>query len=208
MISVTDMTASVAGKIRVNNNTTDVTRWLILDNLNEAVRDIIRRVDSKFISEAVATRTLTFSNGVSAYQWPADFARFIRAWARYSATGRWIDCVELSKDEADTPLSLDRQPRQAAPVIHLEEERGFNVTPAPTADVLTGLKIRFLYFIPELSASQDCLLDEGRWRSLIENKAAALSAAIEGKKADLAKFFDDQYETGLGKFLPKSENSR
>jgi len=203
VILTTALTAAVAGNIRINNNAVDLLRWQVLANLNAAKRMILASAPLEMLDEP-KTVLCDFKSAFSAYQWPADYIRFVKIWVRYSANSRFIECRPLADDSLESPVSLDRQGTITSPKVGLNLERGYVLQPTPAADVSGGIRLRYIYDLPDMSDTQDCLLDV-KWRNLLEFKASELSAAVEGSKPDLVTKFGDKFTEAWKLMIPKVE---
>ncbi len=203
MISTTTLTAAVAGNIRINNNATDLLRWQVLANLNAAKRMILTSAPIDMLDNP-KTVLCDFLNAYSGYQWPTDYIRFVKVWVRYSANSRFIECTPLADDSLESPVSLDRQGTPTSPKVGLNLERGYVLQPTPAVDVTAGIRLRYIYDLPDMSATQDCLLDV-KWRNLLEFKASELSAGVEGSKPDLVTMFSNKFTEAWKLMIPKVE---
>ena len=194
MITGATLKAAVLARLELNNDATTITRFLIYENINAAVRFILWTFPLPMIDNAIKTVKGNLVAATSAYQWPSDYVRMIKLWVDFTnqitQTNPGYEAV-LSLDNALFVNSLDQRPDPHHPRFDIVEG-GFDVRPVPAGSLSNGFRLRYVYLLPTVSDSQQCLL-----RADLENavvlRAVAFSAMIDGYRPDLADKFDKMF---------------
>lgn len=194
MITGATLKAAVLARLELNNDSTTITRFLIYENINAAVRFILWTFPLQLIDNAIKTAKGNLVSGTSAYQWPSDFVRIIKLWVDFTnqitQTNPGYEALE-SPDNILYANSLDQRPDSYHPRYDIVEG-GFDLRPVPSGNLSNGFRLRYVYLLPTVSDSQQCLL-----RADLENaivyRASALSALIDGYRPDLATQFDQMF---------------
>jgi|SRR3990167_5789615 len=204
MILYTTLVAEIAGKLKIDNNDEDVARFQVVASINAAQRHLLIIMPAKYITEALKTVTGDLADGVSRYQWPADFIRFKDLWLSYDSAiidsnpGRKAQEVADCRDVSN----IDEMPNQSYPKMDLNVELGFELRPIPTAAQVNGFRLQYIQRLPNVSESQNCLLG-AHLQNLVVYYGTHLSAIVEGSKPEVAKQMWDMYLDEEGKFIPK-----
>jgi len=202
MITYQELTEGVALNIKIDYNETDLARFNVVRNLNLAVLNLINKLPSIHLSEVIRTSQASIVSGTQSYQWPVDFLRFVKLWVRWAIEDEYIPADLKSSTEAENIYSLFSQATEEYPLVQIDAERGFTIFPIPHENVVNGIRLRYVFLPPEITDTQDCILDE-KWKSLILYDASAMSAAVEGRKIELSNYWLGLYERELNKLMPK-----
>lgn len=204
MITAAELVAAIAGNIKIDNNATDVARLQVYRNINNSILYLLNHLPIELLgSECIKTVTFNLTINMPAYQWPSDYVRFKAMWLRYNATSSRREVRPLEKSESlEAAANLDLRATMEFPRVDLQTERGFTISPSPSANVTDGGRLRYIYKHPDVSASQNCLFDE-RWKTLIIERASGLCTLIEGQGKGLEMDWMKLFEDDFGKFVSK-----
>ena len=202
-ISQATLTAEVVKTLEIDN--TDLSRFKVYEHLNQAQLFLLNKMPAKHLTAGIATATFNLVSGQTLYQWPSDFLRLIQIWLNYSASVETSE-REASRWDSDQFLrSFNAMGTVNFPFYDARREAGFAISPAPSADQATGGRIQYVQRHPEISATQDSLMD-ARFKNLLIYRAVALSALVEDYSPNLNERYMALFEQELENFMPKVRN--
>lgn len=203
-IAYSELTAAVIGIMEIDN--TDADRFNVDINLAIAQQGLLNVLPSRFLKNAIKTVKGDLSNGVSLYQWPDDFFRRLNVWADYSAeiseSNPGAKCIPYDPDEHVLPIQ--DLGSITYPFIDMDVEGGFGLYPVPSSDQTNGLRIRYVWKLPNPASTQPCLLNYDL-KNLMVFKTVQLCALVEEFNIELSREYGRLYDDELAKFLPKKE---
>lgn len=194
MITGTTLKSEVIALLELNNDSDSVTKFKVYENINAAVRYICRIFPLSEIDNAIKTDKGNMLSGVSAYQWPSTFIRFIQLWLDYnsaiSQTNPGYE-VGLVPDGRFYPNSLDQRPTRYAPKFDFVEG-GFDIRPVPDSNLANGIRLRYVQAFPDVSDSQNCLLREDL-RNAIVLEAGSLCCLVDNYNLELSNILHQRF---------------
>lgn len=200
MITASSLVANVTGKLKINNNAVDVARFQIYAALNAAVKHLLNVLPPDQINNSIKHTRADLTVGVSEYQWPNDFVKFVALRVKFTSAGAYVPTKVAANFEDNQ--NYFNQPRTIFPQVDLAVERGFRIRPTPSASVTDGIDLKYVYLFPDISAVQNCLLDE-KWRNAVEYYATAYAASVEGYKPELYAHFMGLFDREIAPYLPE-----
>jgi len=204
-ITYTELKNAVVGIMEIDN--TDADRYNVDINLGIAQAGLLNALPSKWLKNAIKTTKGALSSGVALYQWPSDFFRMLNIWldfsAAISATNEGNKAMVYDPDENILPVGDLASTN--FPFVDIEVEGGFGVYPVPAADQADGVRVRYVWKLPNPTSSQNCLLNYDL-KNLMVYKTVELCAMVEEFNIELATKYGGLYDDELKKFLPKKEN--
>ncbi|NOY58912.1 MAG: hypothetical protein GXO75_08250 [Calditrichaeota bacterium] len=206
MIKYTELRDAVLGFLEIDS--TDKDRFQVDENLNKAQEHLLLILPLEFISNAVKTSKTDLKAGQSAYQWPDDYIRFVAAWVDYKNTITYSNpgkpCTPLPDERFIYIGNKQTFASENFPMIDLNVENGFAIYPEPQTTVTEGIRIRYVYSLPNISSTQDSLLRYSL-KNLLVYYATSLSALIENYRPNLASAMQQLFQDELNGMLPKEE---
>ncbi|MBC8458847.1 MAG: hypothetical protein H8D67_12710 [Deltaproteobacteria bacterium] len=198
MITGTILKAAVIGNLELNNDSTTETRFRVYANINAALRTVLRTFPLSQIDNAIKTATFNLLQDISAYQWPADFVRFVRMWVDYSTA-----MSQTNHGNEATPAwesqfygnSLDQRPLATAPRVDIVEG-GFDIRPVPASALANGGRLKYVYLQPDISDSQNCLLREDLYNAIVF-EGTSLCMKIDGYNIKGSIDYHDRFKDEL-----------
>jgi len=205
MITYDELVPVIANNLEISTTDTErITRFNILANLNAVQLELLNSLRKEFLTSAMKTVRFNVVSGVPDYQFPDEYIRFFRLWVDYNNPITYAnpgkEALEYMPERHNRPIN--ELTSQNFPMVDLNTEAGFLISPVPDANVTNGFRLRFIYKIPEITSVQPSLLFS-RFRTLLIDGATARSAATDNYRPDLAKFHDELYQRALKMLIPK-----
>ena len=204
MIPYTELTEEVIGNLEIDSN--DMDRYKVVENLNAAQLELLNTLPTKFISNIVKTTAVDLSINVVSYQWPNDFLRYLQLWLDFTAAitvdNRGREATTFIAGNYLRPM-MDIASTQF-PFIDVEIEGGYEIRPKPSATMVHGGRMRYVYRPQAIATNQPSLLNYNL-RNLLVYKGTQLSALIDEYRPDLSDRFGGFFDKELMKFMPKKE---
>lgn len=199
-----DLTGEVIANLEIDSS--DLDRFKVLDSLNSAQLTILNVMPAEHLVNAITTATFNLVANQAAYQWPSDFLRVVSMWLDFSASidvdNRGVEAVKWNQERFWQ--TIDTIATSRFPFYDNHVEGGFEIRPKPSANVTDGGRLRYVWRLPEISASQDSLLDD-KFKNLLVFRATSLSALVEAYNRELAGDYAKLYQEELSRFMPKEE---
>jgi hypothetical protein len=202
------LAAKVAGFLEIGAS--DYDRFQILDSLNKGQKHILNTWDSRFLVDAIKTGIGDLSDNQPLYQFPSDYLRVVALWLSYNSPitpGDPNDFGRLATEFKESQIVQNNRHRYGTkkyPTYTLGAEQGFEIRPVPTSYQQNGYRMRYVYLLPEISATQPCLFRDDKENCLVWF-ATGLSASVENYRPDIATAMMKLYEGESAQFLPKKE---
>lgn len=202
-IAYADLLAEVQGNLEIGSN--DTTRFQIQEKLNAAQLDILNVLPAHYLENAIKTAKAALVNGQAAYQLPNDVVRLIQVWIDFDNAITDSNPGNLAYEHRSSlyGVTMGDMASQSYPRFEFIEN-GVEIRPVPDAAVSNGMRLRYIYKLPDMSATQDCLLSV-RFRNLLIYRATALAARVENYNHQLGNEYEEYYRDELAKFMPKQE---
>lgn len=206
MIPYTELTEEVIGNLEIDSN--DMDRYKVVEKLNTAQLELLNSLPTKFISNIVRTTWLDLAANVVAYQWPNNFLRFIQLWLDFTSA---ITTDNRGREATDFKAGNFLRPMmdlatQRFPFIDIEIEGGYEIRPKPTADLVHGGRMKYVYRPQPISTNQPSLLNYNL-KNLLVYRGTELSALVDNYRPDLADRFKELRKEELTNFMPKKEKT-
>ena len=210
MITYTELVTPIANNLEISTTDTErISRLNIVSNLNLVQLELLNILPKEYLSEAMKTVTFNVTNAQPYYQFPSSYIRFHKLWIDYdnpiTAANQGREAYEY--DPAQHFRPIDELSRKLYPMVDLQVERGFRISPIPDADVTNGFALRFVYQLPDISTLQPSLLLP-RFKGLLIDGTTARSAATDNYRADLAKYHGDLYMNALKALMPQQGENK
>lgn len=205
-ISYEDLSLEVASRLRINS--TDRDRFKVQDSLNHAQRFLINSLDKKYLNNAIRTIKGKLLKGEPAYQLPTDFVRHIAIWISYTAAITAATPGKPATVVGEDEIDINNRNKPATttyPQISYGAENGFELRPIPSADQTNGWRMRYIYLLPDINSSQNCMLKDNL-KNLLVLYASSLSAMVDGYSEKMAAGYLAEFNEELKLFLPKEES--
>lgn len=209
MIDYTELVTAIANNLEISTTDSErISRLNIAANLNMVQLELLNSLPVRYLTSAVKTVKFNIQTGIPDYQWPADFIRYVQLWTdynnpiTYSNPGR--EALEYRWEEHSR--SIESLSSQLFPLIEMNVEAGFQISPVPDANVTHGFRLKYVYHLPTISCDQPSLL-YSRFKGLLVDGTTSRSAATDNFRPDLAKFHNDLYTRAVAAFLPKIDKN-
>lgn len=204
-IAYNDLSDDVCGFLQIDSDDRD--KFNIDSALNRAQDHLLNILPPRYLVNAIRTWKGNLLLGEGAYQWPADFIRYIKMWIDYdnpiTKTNYGYDATLVGDAQLLDYQNLDLRPSQERPKISMGAEGGFEMQPIPDANVTNGWRLRYVAKLVTITTDQPCLLRDNL-RNLLTFYATSLAAMTEGYSPALHQEFMAYYREELTMFLPKS----
>jgi|GEM_PF-2198550 len=205
-IAYNDLVDDVCGFLQIR--ITDKDKFRVDISLNRAQDHLLGILQPRHLVNAIRTWRGHLVNGEPAYQWPADFRRFLKMWVDFdnsiSKTNMGYPAIPVGDTELWDVANIDLLPDKQHPKVSLGIEGGFELQPTPTQNVTEGWRLRYVAVLPKISESQQCIL-HARLRNVLTFYATSLSALVEEFSMALHKEFKDYYKEELEQLQPKAQ---
>lgn len=210
-ISAAELSAEVLGNLELDASVTaDVARFKIYENLSAAQLHLINILPIQYLRDGIKTTLVKLLKDEAEYQWPVDFCRFIALWLDFgnpiivtgASTNHGKRVTEYDADRHHQPIKSIGT--TTYPFVDVNSQDGYIISPAPTAEVIDGGRLRYVYKPPNIAVAQDSALNPNL-KNLLIYKATEMSALIDQYRPDLADRFKGLYRDELQGFLPKEE---
>lgn len=204
MISATVLRDEVIANLEISS--TDYTRFKVYEHLNQIQLTLINILPLKYLSQLVKTSKFNLAANIFVIQWPDDFVRYIKMWLDYdypiTASNRGVEVTIF--DPSIHIQTMDLISSQRFPFVDLDVEKGFEIQPVPDANIIDGGRLRFVYYPPNISDTQDALIDY-RCKNLLVWGATSLCSNVDNYRPDMAKTFWGYYQDELKLFRTKDQ---
>ena len=206
MIPYTELRDADLGYLEIDSS--DTTRFQVDESLNRAQEHLLLILPLEYISNAVKTAKTNLVSGQADYQWPDDYIRMVEVWVDYTKPITYSNTGKVCTPLPDESVMYVGDRTQFAsknfPMIDLNVENGFAIYPVPDANVTDGIRIRYVYSLPNISSTQDSLLRYSL-KNLLVYYATSLSALVENYRPELASAMQQLFQDELKGMLPKEE---
>jgi len=206
VIPYSELTNDVLGYLEIDSN--DLTRFKVVESLNHAQEHLLLILPLKFISNAIKTVKTDLIAGKPDYQMPSDYIRFISLWVDYAQPITYANPGKICTPLPDESVVFIGNKTQFAsknyPAVDLNVENGYAIYPIPDQNITDGIRLRYVYSLPNISTNQDSLLRYSL-KNLLVYYATSLSALIENYRPKLASAMQQLFQDELSKLLPKEE---
>jgi hypothetical protein len=207
-ITYSELTSEVVANLEIDSS--DLSRYQVVEKLNIAQWEIINALPFKWIANIIKTTKFNLLAPANPnnhlYQYPSDFVRFVEAWIDYANP--------ITRDNKGVPLyewvsdnhhqTIDHISTTKYPMIDIEKEGGFEISPAPTVAVTEGGALHYVWRVPAIAVAQPCLLNYNL-KPLLVHRASELSALVDNYRPDLAGIYGKLFEQDMERFMPKRE---
>jgi hypothetical protein len=204
-ITYTELKNAVVGQLEIDAD--DAARYELDGNLAAAQVGILNALPFRYLKNAITTTKATLTTAIFLYQWPSDFVRLVEIWFNHlesidPADGKHGNKALVHDGENSYIQNIAKIATKRYPVVDLEVEDGYGVYPVPDVTVTNGIRIRYVWRIPNPTSTQDCLL-EYNLRNLMVYRATSLCALVDEFNVALSAKMEDLYAKELQTFLPK-----
>jgi hypothetical protein len=204
-ITYTELKNAVVGQLEIDAD--DADRYELDGNLAAAQIGILNALPFRYLKNAITTTKANLTNAINQYQWPSDFVRLVEIWFNHTESIDLADSIFGNKalihdGENSYIQNIGKIATKRYPVCDVNVEDGYGVYPTPDASVTNGIRIRYVWQIPNPTSTQDCLL-EYNLRNLMVYKATSLCALVDEFNVQLSSKMEEEYQKELQTFLPK-----
>ena len=201
-ILYSELKNEVIGNLEISS--TDYAKYKVQEHLNQIQIKLLNIVEFKLLDNALKTVIFDLTINVPNYQWPNDFHRFYKLWLDLVSTS---DPADNRREARPYDHELHVQPIEEVsskrfPMVDLDLEGGYQIAPGPTATKPSGGRLRYIWTLPDMGDSQNCLL-HGRFKSLLVHGATDLSARVDNYRPTLADAHKAMFDAEIKPFLPK-----
>ena len=210
MITYTELVKGVAANLQIDATGDDITRLQVAENLNRAQLTLLTVLPVFWLDNAVKTARSKLISGRSDYRFPSDFLRFVGLWLDYEqpvTDGNPGRKAAVFDDGMGFYVNPARVATKRFPYVDLNVEGGYRIYPVPDRDVRDGIRLRYVWRLPDISENQPCLLED-KLKNLLVFRASALCAAVDNYSPELADRYGGLFREELRAFLPDGEKGR
>ena len=189
----------------------DVERFRIDTMLNLAQAHIVGTMPAMFLTNCARAEIGNLTGGAESHTYPQDFVRILQMWVSYSsaiATSNPGVEVQIRDDRTRRSIAnLDQIGTADYPVVTLGAEGGWTLFPVPQTSQTNGWRMQFIRNLPDISATQVCLLSK-RLRNLMVYRSAEMACRVNNYRADRAAEYRELYREERSLLIPKHETSK
>jgi len=206
-IAYSDIYTEISNNLQID--TADRDKFNMQNTVNRAQLLLLNILPAEFITNAIKTKKLSIFNGESGLQLPDNFIRLEACWIDYvnpitdSNTGTSIRISEVG--DIGLMTNLDTMASKEFPTASLSAQGGWEIDPIPDADVVNGFRAKYIYMLPDITDTQNCLLRD-RLRNLLVFAATAYSAAVNNHDNARSGQFWDKFTFELEMLYPNAKS--